>query len=51
MPFLNQQKGSACRNDFMINLHESYVTELGFELGTSGSAVRRASKSTYLDFS
>ena len=26
----------------MINLHESYVAELGFELATPGSEVRRA---------
>ena len=28
------------RNDFVINLHESYGIELGFELATPGSAVR-----------
>ena len=28
------------RNDFMINLHKSYVVKLGFELVTPGSAVR-----------
>ena len=27
-------------NNFIINLHECYVTELGFELVTLGSAVR-----------
>ena len=27
-------------NDFMINLHESYVAELGFKHAIPGSAVR-----------
>ena len=57
MPFLNQKKGGGRggvgvgvggvgndhRNDFMINLHENYVPEMGFELATPGSAVRRVS--------
>ena len=48
LPFLNQRKrggggGENDRwNDFMINLHESYVVELGFELSTPGPAVRYA---------
>ena len=29
------------RNGFIINLHGSYVAELGFELATPGSTVRR----------
>ena len=29
-------------NYFMISFHESYMAELGFELATLGSAVRRA---------
>ena len=40
---LNQQTGkNDYKNDFMINLHESYVAELGFELATPGSSVRHA---------
>ena len=30
------------RNYFMTNLHERNIAELGFELATSGSAVRRS---------
>ena len=33
--------GNDHRNDFMINLHESYVTELGFEHAILWSVVRR----------
>ena len=41
MPFLNQQNGeNDHRNDSMINLHESNVAKLGFELAIPGSAVR-----------
>ena len=32
--------GQYHRNNFMNNLHENYVKELGFELVTPGSAVR-----------
>ena len=33
---MNQLKGdNDHRNDFMINLHESYAAEMGFELPTS----------------
>ena len=43
MTFLNERKGeNDHRNDFMINLKESYVAELEFELVTPGSAVRCA---------
>ena len=42
MPFLNQRKGKhGHRNDFMINLNESYVAGLWLELVTPGSAVGR----------
>ena len=37
MPFLNQQKQNDKRNDFMINLQDSYVAELGFKLVIPGS--------------
>ena len=35
--FLNRENDR--RNDFMINLHKSYVAEMGFEHVTPGSAV------------
>ena len=39
---LSRQNGeNDNRNNSMINLHERYVAELGFELATPGSAVRR----------
>ena len=42
MAFLNQREEEKYRkNDLIINLRESYVAELGFELATPGSAVRR----------
>ena len=41
LPSLRQQKGkNDNRNDFMSNLHQSYVAELGFKLTTTGPAVR-----------
>ena len=44
LPFLNQRKGeNDYRNDFIINLHESYVAELRFKLLSLKSAVRRTS--------
>ena len=43
LPFLNQRKwGNDSRKYFMINVHGSYVVELGFKLGIHGSVVRRA---------
>ena len=40
LPFLNQQKGeNDSRNYFMINLHETNVAELGFELATHVSEI------------
>ena len=43
LPFLSQRrKKNDRRNYFMINLYESYAAELGLELATPGSAVRRA---------
>ena len=44
LPFLNQQKGeNDCENDFVINFHERYVAELGFELASPRSTVKHAS--------
>ena len=44
---VNQQKwGNDHQNDFMMNLHESYVVELGFKLAIPGSAVRHATDCT-----
>ena len=39
---MNQRKGEndGRRHFFMINVHESYVAELGLELTTPGSAAR-----------
>ena len=41
-PYLNQRKGveNKHRNDFVINLHESYVSKLEVELVSPGSEVQ-----------
>ena len=39
-----RKKKNGSGNDFMINLHGSYVTELGLELATLDSAIQRALK-------
>ena len=45
--FLNQGKlENGRRNDFMINLHDSYAAKLGFKLVIPGSAVSLATDCT-----